>query len=128
MARKRFLFLRMTTPCEVCSVTVMDGQPTPGQLPDTSARPAVDHFWPSFKAAADDAGIDTASMEGDPACPREVHLPGLREDQPGSRAVPCDREGLGRSQSSGDDPVREVWAASAAQSPSRTLCQGRRTA
>jgi Transposase IS66 family/Transposase C of IS166 homeodomain/zinc-finger binding domain of transposase IS66 len=27
---------------------------------------------------------------------REVHLPGLREDQPGAGAVPCDRQGLGR--------------------------------
>ena len=27
-----------------------------------------------------DAGIGPAPMEGDPACPREVHLPGLRED------------------------------------------------
>ena len=33
---------------------------------------------------------------------------GLREDQPGSGAVPCDRQGLSRPQSAGDDPVREV--------------------
>ena len=75
-----------------------------------------------------DAGIDPASMEGDPACPREVHLPGLREDQPGSGALPCDRQGLGRPQPAGDDPVREVWAASAAQPPGRTLRQGGRAA
>ena len=36
--------------------------------------------------------------------------------------------GLGRPQSAGDDPVREVRAASAAQPPGRTLCQGRRAA
>src|SRR5947208_16346636 len=64
-------------------------------------------------------------MEGDPACPREVHLPGLREDQPGAGAVPCDRQGLGRPQPAVDDPVREVRAASAAQPPGRALCQGR---
>src|ERR1700687_5546008 len=67
-------------------------------------------------------------MEGHPACPREIHLPRLREDQPGPGPVPCDRPGLGRSQSSGDDPVREVRAASAAQPPGRTLRQGRRAA
>ena len=72
--------------------------------------------------------VDPAPMEGDPACPREVHLPGLREDQPGSGAVPCDRQGLGRPQPAGDDPVREVRAASAAQPPGRTLRQGRRAA
>jgi hypothetical protein len=33
-----------------------------------------------------DAGGDPATVEGDPACPREVHLPRLREDQPGAGA------------------------------------------
>src|SRR5438874_11406757 len=56
--------------------------------------------------------------KGDPARPREVHLPRLREDQPGAGAIPCAGPGLGRSQPFGDDPVREVRAASAAQSPS----------
>jgi transposase len=37
-------------------------------------------------------------MEGDPARPREVYLPRLREDQPGAGAVPCAGPGLGRSQ------------------------------
>ena len=36
-----------------------------------------------------DAGGDPAPVEGDPARPREVHLPGLREDQPAAGAVPC---------------------------------------
>ena len=54
----------------------------------------------------------------------------LREDQPSAgRRSTCDREGLGFGpQSAGDDPVREVRAASAAQPPSRTLRQGRRAA
>src|SRR5947207_10296145 len=65
--------------------------------------------------------------KGDPACPREVHVPRLREDQPGSGAVPCHCQGLGRPQPAGDDPVREVRAASAAQPPVRTLHQGGRT-
>ena len=59
---------------------------------------------------------------------RSSPAPGLREDQPGSGPVPCDRQGLARPQSAGDDPFREVRAASAAQPPSRTLCQGRRAA
>ena len=35
----------------------------------------------------------------------EVYLPGLREDQPGPGAVPRDRQGLGRPQSSGNGAV-----------------------
>src|SRR5437773_1787958 len=75
-----------------------------------------------------DAGGDPASVEGDPARPREVHLPQLREDQPGSGTVPCDRPRLGRSEPFGDDPVREVRAAPAAEPPGGTLRQGGRAA
>ena len=63
-------------------------------------------------------------MEGDPACPREVHLPRLREDQPGAGALSCDPARLGRPEPAGDDPVREVRAASAVEPPGRTLCPG----
>ena len=42
------------------------------------------------------AGIDAASVEGDRDGAGEVHLPGLREDQPGAGAVPCDHRGRGR--------------------------------
>ena len=63
-------------------------------------------------------------LEGDPTRPREVHLPRLREDQPGAGAVPRHRPRLGRAKPAGDDPVREVWPASAAQPPGRALCQG----
>ena len=48
-----------------------------------------------------DAGGDPAAVEGDPARPREVHLPRLREDQPGAGAVPCDRRAAG--------PARACW-------------------
>ena len=48
----------------------------------------------------------------------QVHLPGLREDQPGSGTVPCDRPGLGWPEPLGDDLVREVRTASAAEPPS----------
>src|SRR5260221_2182448 len=60
-------------------------------------------------------GGDPSAVEGDPARPREVHLPGLREDQPGAGAVPGDSTRLGRLRLVGDDPVREVRAASAAE-------------
>src|SRR3954469_3161402 len=63
-------------------------------------------------------------MEGDPACPREVYLPRLREDQPGAGAISCNPARLGRPELVGDDPVREVWAASAVEPPGRTLCPG----
>ena len=65
-------------------------------------------------------------LEGDPARPREVHLPGLREDQPGAGAVPRHRPRLGRAKPAGDDPVREVRPASAAQPAGGALCPGGR--
>jgi transposase len=57
----------------------------------------------------------TETLEVIPRRPGEVHLPGLREDQPGAGAVPRDPARLGRPQLVGDDPVREVRAASAAE-------------
>src|SRR3954471_18051117 len=73
-----------------------------------------------------DIGGDPEILEGGPARPREVHLPRLREDQPGAGAIPRDRQRLGRSQSAGHDPVREVWPASTTEQASGALCQGRR--
>ena len=55
-----------------------------------------------------DTGGYPEVLEGDPACPGEVQLPGLREDQPGASALPRDREGQGRAQSSGNGAVREI--------------------
>src|SRR5260370_1365264 len=43
-----------------------------------------------------DAGGDPAAGEGDPACPREVHLPRLRKDQPGAGPVSRDPPWLRR--------------------------------
>src|SRR4051812_22052306 len=71
-----------------------------------------------------DAGGDPATMEGDPARPREVYLPRLREDQPSASSLSCDPARLGRAEPAGDDPVREVRAASAVEPPGRTLCPG----
>ena len=69
------------------------------------------------------AGGHPTAVEGDPARPREVYLPRLREDQPGAGAVPCAGPGLGRSQPIGDsDPVREIRAAPALEPASRSLC------
>ena len=48
-----------------------------------------------------DAGNDAAPVEGDRDGAGEVHLPGLREDQPGAGAVPC--------RSRGDGPGRVCW-------------------
>src|SRR6478736_5020119 len=47
--------------------------------------------------------------------------PRLREDQPGTGALSCDPARLGRAKPIGDDPVREVRAASAIEPPGRTL-------
>ncbi len=48
-----------------------------------------------------DAGDDAPAVEGDRDGAGEVLLPGLRDDQPGAGAVPCDPDGDGR--------VRACW-------------------
>ena len=52
-----------------------------------------------------DAGSHPAPMEGDPDRPREVHLPGLREDQPAARSIPHHSPWLGRSATDCDGGV-----------------------
>ena len=68
---------------------------------------------------------DPATLEGHPDRPREVHVSGLRGDQPAAGAVPCNTARMGWAEPSCDDPVREVRTAPAAQSPGRTLRPGR---
>ena len=75
-----------------------------------------------------DAGGDPAPLEGGPDRAGEVHLPGLRADQPAAGAVPSDAAGLGRPEPAGDDPLREVRPAPAAEPPGRALCPRRRRA
>ena len=72
------------------------------------------------------AGNDAASVEGDRDGAGEVHLPGLREDQPSAGAVPCHRARMGGAEPAGDDRVREVRSASAFEPSGRALCPGRR--
>ena len=62
-----------------------------------------------------DARGDPPSVEGDPDGAREVHLPGLREDQPAAGAVPRHSARLGRSQPDRDGDLREVRPAPAAE-------------
>ncbi len=54
----------------------------------------------------------------------KVYLPRLREDQPGAGALSREPPLPGRAEPAGDDPVREVRAASAVEPPGRTLCKG----
>ena len=68
-----------------------------------------------------DAGDDAAAVEGDRDGAGEVLLPGLRDDQPGAGAVPRDPEGLGGPEPAGDDRVREVRPAPAAEPAGRAL-------
>ena len=75
-----------------------------------------------------DARGDPAPLEGGPDRAREVHLPGLRADQPAAGAVPPDAAGLGRAEPAGDDPLREVRPAPAAEPPGRALRPRRRRA
>ena len=73
-----------------------------------------------------DAGVDPPAVEGDRDGAGEVHLPRLREDQPAAGALPCDPEGLGGPEPAGDDFVREVRPASAAEPAGRALRPRRR--
>jgi len=63
------------------------------------------------------AGIAAASVESDRDRARKVHLPGLRDDQPGACAVPFDTAGVGGTEPAGDDRVRKVRATSASEPP-----------
>ena len=74
-----------------------------------------------------DAGGGAAAMEGDPDRSREVHLPVVREDHPAAGAVPCHSAGSRRAEPAGDDPLRQVRRAPAAQPAERELrSRGRR--
>src|SRR5246127_2986725 len=62
-------------------------QPFPAHLPRERGVEAA----PAAKAGRGrdgDAGSDPPPVEGDPACAREIHLPGLREGEPGTGALP----------------------------------------
>ena len=51
-------------------------------------------------------------------------LPGLRDDHPAARTVPCDAARLCRSAAAGHDPVREVRSAPAVEPAERALPAG----
>ena len=68
-----------------------------------------------------DARGRPAPVEGDPDGSRAVLLPAVRGDQPAAGAVPCHAARLRRPEPAGDDPVREVRPASAAEPAERAL-------
>ena len=72
-----------------------------------------------------DAGGGAAAMEGDPDRPREVHLPVVREDHPAAGAVPRHPARPCRAEPAGDDPLRQVRRASAAQPAERDAMPAR---
>jgi transposase len=90
-------------------------------LPSGLTRGTSPRRWRAFRGSGRACPREGG---GDPARPREIHLPGLREDQSGAGTISCDRPRLGRPEPLGDDPVREVRAASALEPPGRTLHQG----
>lgn len=53
---------------------------------------------------------------------REVHLPGLREDQPAPSTVPRHSAWLGRAATDRDGGLRQIRTASAAEPPIRAHC------
>src|SRR6476659_2046539 len=69
-----------------------------------------------------------AALESDPDRAREVHLPVLREDHPASRTLSRHRPRAGWGELVGDDPLRQVWRAPAAQPAERIVCPGRHRA
>ena len=52
-----------------------------------------------------DAGIGAAPVESDRDGAGEVHLPGLRENQPGTGAIPCDPARMGGAEPAGHAPL-----------------------
>jgi transposase len=72
-----------------------------------------------------DVGGGAAAVEGDPDRSGEVHLPPLRDDHPATGAVSSDRPGTCRGEPVGDDPLRQVRRAPAAQPAKRELRPGR---
>ena len=75
-----------------------------------------------------ETGGRAAAMESDPDRAREVHLPVLREDHPAARTLSRHRPRAGWGELVGDDPLRQVWRASAAQPAERIVCPGRHRA
>src|SRR5438132_1615461 len=72
-----------------------------------------------------DAGGDPTPVQGDRHGAGEVQLPGLRGDHAAAGAVPCHATGLYRTAAFGDDPVRQIWSASAVK-PTEPALQMRR--
>ena len=60
--------------------------------------------------------------EGDPDGARAVQLPGLRDGQPGSGAVPPDRARTCRSRAAGHNPGSKIRPTPAVEPPERNLC------
>jgi hypothetical protein len=60
-------------------------------------------------------------VEGDPDRSREVQLPVMPEDHPAARTLPRHCAGARRGKPAGDDPLRQVRAASASQPTKRGL-------
>jgi hypothetical protein len=68
-----------------------------------------------------DARGDPPLMEGDPDRARAVLVPGLRDDHPATRAVPCGAPQMGWPELPRHAAVREVRPAPASQPPDRAL-------
>src|SRR5690606_13257596 len=88
-----------------------DGHRSTGKLPVLRLVRAVQ----AGRGRHRDAGGGAAAVEGDPDGAGEVLLPVLREDHAAAGAVPGDAARLCRAEPAGDDPVREVRPAPAAE-------------
>lgn len=69
------------------------------------------------RIAAEAARFHDAALEGHSDRAREVLMPGMREDNAAAGSLPRDAARFCRAEPAGDDPVREVRPASAAQPP-----------
>ena len=90
------------TSCACCG----PGRIVKSDREDGRGQRAIERHW--FENNGErDARSRAAPVEGDPDGAREVHLPGLREDQPAAGAIPCHSAGVGWSQPHRHDRLRE---------------------
>ena len=86
----------------------------------------IDEAFKARRGRHGDARGRPSPVEGDPDGSRTIFLPPMRSDHAAAGAVPCHAARLCGAEPSGDDPVREVWPASAVEPAERALRARRR--
>jgi|GEM_PF-1624460 len=96
----------------------------------SEARTSIGRYLDFYNRKRPHSSLDARTPDrayfGNRACAGEVQLSRLRDHRPAAGPVPCHSSRLGGTQPAGDDPVREIRPAPAAEPLGRALCQGRR--